>query len=78
MRRLLPDSGFSVYGPGFSDAKASGVPHGGARPFHHKSTCLHAIDFRAKFGHVTPENLQPLEECLHQVRRLLPDSGFSI
>ena len=24
------------------------LPHGGLRPFQHKSTCLHAIDFRGE------------------------------
>ena len=37
----------------------SAPPHGGARIFHQKSTCLTAIDFKVKSGHVTPRFRNP-------------------
>ena len=39
------------------------TPHGGLRTFHQKSTCLHAINFIVKFGHVAPEKWRARKFC---------------
>ena len=47
-------SGCRVQGSGFRVQDfGSGVPHSGLHPFHQKSADHDAIDFRAKFGHVS-------------------------
>ena len=48
-----------------SDASSS-LPHGGLRPFHQKSSCLHAIIFRALCG----ANLVTLHLGIEGQRRL--------
>ena len=44
---LLGGTGGILYAPCTSRCT---LPHGGVRRFHQKSTCLHAINFRASFG----------------------------